>query len=299
MQLNLDIDRAAAPPRDAATILFVRDSEAEGLVVFCVERHKTGFLGGAIVFPGGKVDDPDRDASWRDAVTSPGALRDAFAEDADALRAFGVAACREALEEAALVPLAGGALTHDELLGLRSRIARKKGEPAPQDTLASALREKGLRLDLARLVPFARWITPVAESRRYDTRFFLALCPDGQRGAHDDHETLASFWAPPARVLSRFDAGEIQLAPPTHRSLQILADCARASEALASAERACLLPICPKLVMHEGTLALVLPGDPEHDVKEARTPGRSRYVLRGERWLAEDAPLSSPPRHEA
>jgi hypothetical protein len=64
--------------------------------------------------------------------------------------------------------------------------------------------------------------------------------------------------------------------------------------AIAGAQRACLLPICPELVRHRDgggeTLALTLPGDPEHSVKEARVPGPSRFVLRDRQWLPEDAP---------
>ena len=128
----------------------------------------------------------------------------------------------------------------------------------------------------------------MAESRRYDTRFYLFVAGDALTGAHDDHETTASFWAPPAAVLARFLAAELQLAPPTHRTLEILAGAPTAAAALALAEAACLDPVCPRLVSQDGSVALVLPGDPEHDVRTARSPGKSRYVLRGDRFLPED-----------
>jgi hypothetical protein len=145
-------------------------------------------------------------------------------------------------------------------------------------------------LDLARLVPFARWTTPAQGSRRFDTRFYLAEAPAGQTALHDAHETTSAFWAAPAAVLDRFTRREVALFPPTHRSLELLAEVRSVADAIEIAERACLEVICPELVAQGDTLALVLPGDPEHGVREARVPGRSRYVLRAEQWLPEHAP---------
>jgi 8-oxo-dGTP pyrophosphatase MutT (NUDIX family) len=286
--LDLDLGREGAKPRDAATVLVLRGA-AGAVEVFCVERNKKSrFLGGALVFPGGKLDEADSAAAWEPLVTSPRAARDGFAPDLATLRALCVAACRETLEEAALLPLAGATADDGALLDLRAKIASDHG------ALASWLAARGARLDLAALAPFARWITPAAESRRYDTRFFLARAPAGQSGAHDEHETMSSFWATPRAVLERFDRGEVQLAPPTHRSLEVLADVRSVDEAFELGARACLDPICPKLVPQiEGdgqTLALVLPGDREHEVREPRVPGKSRFVLREGRWLPENAP---------
>jgi 8-oxo-dGTP pyrophosphatase MutT (NUDIX family) len=289
--LDLDRNRAAVPPRDAATVLLVRDGEEGRMEIFCVVRHvNSGFLGGAVVFPGGKVDLADRDAGW-DALAT-GARSFVPGEDSGLTRAFAVAACREALEEAAILPAASTALTHEDLLALRPLLAKESLG------FRAALEARALSLDLAALRPFARWVTPVAESRRFDTRFFLAVAPPGQEGAHDAHETTASFWATPGEVLARFDRGELQLAPPTHRSLELLATVVTTRDALTLAGGLSLEPICPQLVPvpgateSAGSVALVLPGDPEHDVREARVPGRSRFVLRGERWVPEAAPAA-------
>lgn len=285
--LDLDPTREAAKARDAATLVVVRDARDGGIEVFCVERQKVGFLGGAIVFPGGKLDAADMDAGWAGAATAPLTPRTPIADDEATLRGLAVAACREALEEAAILPLVGTQLMHDELLAWRKRVAAG-------DSLLSLLTSRGARLDLAALHPMARWVTPVAESRRFDTRFFLYVAEAALTGAHDDHETTASFWAAPAEVLRRFVASTLQLAPPTHRTLEILATVSDARAAVALADASCLDPVCPRLVTHRDgrgdTLGLALPGDPEHEVREARSPGHSRYVLRGDRFLPEDPP---------
>ncbi len=287
--LEFETTGKVVEPRDAATLLLVRDAAEGGVEIFCVERSKkSGFMGGAIVFPGGKLDDADRAAGWIDVTSPPRTPHTPIASDADTLRALAIAACRETLEEAALLPLEGKALEHDALLALRAELATK------ERSLLDLMRARGLRLDLAALHPFARWITPTAESRRFDARFFLAAVGADARGLHDAAETTSSFWARPADVLRRFEAGEVQLAPPTHRTLELLATEANASTAIASTAKACLDPICPRLVPHIDaageTMALVLPGDREHEVPTSRAPGRSRFVLRGNRWLPEDAP---------
>ncbi len=281
--LDLDVNREAVAPRDAATLVLVRDTPS-GLEVFCVERHeKSGFMGGALVFPGGKLDLADQAAEWTRLTSAPRPTRTPVASDDAMLRALLIAACRESLEEAAILPVEGE-LRHAELLELRARAAAKTA------SLASLLTQRGLRLDLGALRVFARWITPIAEGRRFDTRFVMAAAPAGQPGAHDERETVSSFWARPADVLARFDAGEVQLAPPTHRTLDLLRGCATAAAALAWCEEQDLSPICPRLVPQGDTMALALPGDPEHEVREARVAGTSRFVLRGERWLPEASP---------
>jgi 8-oxo-dGTP pyrophosphatase MutT (NUDIX family) len=289
--LDLKLDRAPVGPKDAATIVLVREG-AGGVEVFCVERSKQSrFLGGAIVFPGGKLDESDAADHWEILATPareparPPALP--FTSDAAHLRALAVAACRETLEEAAMLHVSGDAeadVTQEDLFALRARL-----EADPR-ALRDFLGARHLRLDLQALRPLARWVTPEAEARRYDARFFVAIAPRGQTGAHDERETMASFWATPADVLRRWAAGEVQVAPPTHCTLALLSGCASTAAVLDVAAASCLEPICPRLVRQGESLALALPGDPEHEIAEARAPGPSRYVLRGERWLAEDAP---------
>ena len=91
-------------------------------------------------------------------------------------------------------------------------------------------------------------------------------------------------------MLERFGRGELQLAPPTERTLAILAPARSAADAVTLADGACLEPICPELVAQGDAMALVLPGDPEHSVAVARAPGPSRYVLREGRFVPEGPP---------
>jgi 8-oxo-dGTP pyrophosphatase MutT (NUDIX family) len=286
--LDLDPNRVGVPPRDASTLIVVRDAEIGGIEVFCVERQKVGFLGGAVVFPGGKLDPGDLDPAWVDLVTPPRTSETPIAPDEPTLRGLAIAACREALEEAAILPVQGPAPTHPELLEWRRRLGR--GEA----TLRGLLEASGLRLDLGALRPFARWITPTSEARRFDTRFFLFVADGSFVGAHDEYETTASFCSSPGDVLRRFASRELQLAPPTHRTLYLLAGARTIGDAIALSEGACLEPICPRLFTHRDargeTVALALPGDPEHEIRQARSEGTSRFVLRGDRFVPEDPP---------
>jgi len=263
--------------------VLLRDG-GDGIEVFCVERNrKSRFMGGALVFPGGRVDASDRDPSWQPFLLHPH-LRPGVAGDPEAWgEALALTACRESLEEAAILPVDGN-LTHAQALELRAALT------SGMDALRGALTARGLVIDLGSLVPFARWITPAAEARRFDTRFFMMRTPAGQDGAHDEYETMASFWATPRDVLARWEAREVQLAPPTHHTLLRLAESATVDEALALAGAFPLDPVCPALVDYDGTIALTLPGDPDHPQAQRIIEGKTRYVLRDEQWRPEDPP---------
>jgi 8-oxo-dGTP pyrophosphatase MutT (NUDIX family) len=278
--LHFEPAREPTTPRAASTVLALRPSAA-GPEVFCVLRHqKSSFLGGAIVFPGGKVDEQDADESWAQLATEPHPRTASMAGDDASARALAVAACRESLEEAAIVPL-DRAVSDADVLAMRREL--EAGRKLPE-----VLRAIGARLALDALVPWGRWVTPEAEARRFDARFFLLVLPENQRGLHDDREVTMSFWARPHEILMRFVSGEIFLAPPTCRSLELLADCRSIESALALAGEQSLLPICPTFVPDDAAPYLALPGDPSHAVRELRVSGKTRFVLRDGRFLSED-----------
>jgi 8-oxo-dGTP pyrophosphatase MutT (NUDIX family) len=331
--LDLDLTRAATVPRPASTVLVLRDdgtgagaaerasatshdaaSPARGagsLAVYVIVRHpKSGFLGGVVAFPGGKVDAGDDDDELCRLATPLSPRMEDFArtESPDpaasatlpvSARAFAVAALRECLEEAALLPtlsmnvsVAGpddaAGLSNEAVVSLRTRVEGGA-------SLAKELTRLGLHLDAGGLAPFARWVTPVAEARRFDALFFLLARPEGQEGAFDGHETTAGEWATPASLIDRFHRGELQIAPPTLRCLELLLPCQTVAEAFALAAVQDLRPVCPHVVPagdDVDTLLLVLPGDPRHPVQDQIVKGPSRFALRDGRFVSEAAPTS-------
>ena len=289
--LNFEPNRAPAAPRDAATVIVIRDGVA-GVEAFCVLRHpRSSFLGGAVVFPGGKVDAADAAEAWLGLVTEPHPRSIAFISASASARALAIAACRETLEEAGIVPVDSPVADLD---ALRAELAAPADAGGGPGVLAGALARRGHTLALGALVPFARWVTPTAEQRRFDARFYLLVLPPGQVGKHDDHETTMSFWDRPASVLARFMAGEIFLAPPTTRTLELLAAAGDVAGALALAGEQSLEPICPAFVASDPPY-LALPGDPSHEVSERRIAGPTRFVLHDGRFVSEGAPTTTRP----
>jgi 8-oxo-dGTP pyrophosphatase MutT (NUDIX family) len=154
--------------------------------------------------------------------------------------------------------------------------------------------EAALSLDAASLVFFAHWITPSAETKRFDARFFVGALPPGQEAHHDTVETVEALWATPAELLRRYGRGELKLPPPTIRNLEELAPHATVDAALGWARARPITAILPKLVPLDSTLAIVLPWDaeypslpgegaaisPAHPVAQ----GASRLVLAEGRW---------------
>jgi len=296
--LSFDPSQPPAVPRHAATVIVMREaapadgdggetggSQLGGIEVFCVLRHqRSSFLGGAVVFPGGKVDPADGADAWGGLTGEPDPRGTAMTEAGGVTpRTLAVAACRETLEEGRILPV-DPPLADDEVDALRREVA--SGEVA----LAAALARRGRRLAIERLIPWARWITPEAEARRFDARFFLLELPAGQVGRHDEHETTHSFWGRPAAILERAARGEIFLAPPTTRTLELLAPVPDVRRARALAEQQSLRPICPLFVPDDRAPFLALPGDPTHPVRERRVAGATRFVLRDGRFLGEDPP---------
>jgi 8-oxo-dGTP pyrophosphatase MutT (NUDIX family) len=177
------------------------------------------------------------------------------------------------------------------------RVETSDGEGEPAFAVAAArelAEEANLTVDASTLVPFAHWITPSAEGKRFDARFFVAAAPVGQTARHDSVETVDHLWATPAEVLARYERGELKLPPPTIRNLEDLAQHPTVDAALAWARGCVVTPILPKLVPLGDTLAIVLPWDPDYSslpgegmVIEpthpvARPP--SRFVLSEGRW---------------
>ncbi|MBM4375179.1 MAG: hypothetical protein FJ095_08850 [Deltaproteobacteria bacterium] len=281
--LTFDPARAPSAPSDAATVLLVRAVEPRGVELLLVRRHASSpFLGGAVVFPGGKVDAADRLTTSHVGLPRRGLEASSFAAERAHLVALAVCACREALEEAGIllgVPL----VTEPRVAIMRAALA---SGVSFDDVLRGE--SSGVQLDLGALEPFARWVTPEAEARRFDARFFLARAPEGQTGEVDHHETVEAMWSAPQPMLDAFHRGDVFLAPPTLRALELLADVGDVAEAFALAQSQSLLPIQPRVVEGDPVM-LVIPGDPLHEVDEPRVAGGTRFVLRDGRFVSERA----------
>jgi 8-oxo-dGTP pyrophosphatase MutT (NUDIX family) len=287
-------DAIVANARPAATVVVLRDGPA-GPEVFMVRRHEdTAFMGGAHVFPGGRVDaaDGDADESWCDGIPHATIQLDGL-EKSEAV-AYHVAAARELFEEAGVllarqpggdfVSLVGAA-DHERLKQDRVRVHDA------QTTLRAVIERERLRLALDALVLFAHWVTPPVDTRQFDTRFFMTRVPPHQTPAHDDTETTHSLWARPTDAIAQSMKGEIVLPPPTWSTLRELEPFESVKDALAWARRRTVVRRMPKAIEQDGHRMLLLPGDPLHpDPPGDDPPLETRFVLVDRRWRAERPP---------
>jgi len=223
-------------PRPAATLVLLRDA-AQGPELFMVERsHAADFVAGAYVFPGGAVDDADAHPEIQVRVrglSDPAASR-RLGVPSNGI-GYWVAAVRECFEEAGIllaVDRGGAPIAPERMLELEAyRDKLNAGEIA----FLEFLEREDLYLPCDRIAYFAHWITPPARSRRYSTRFFVALAPAGQIGSHDAGETVSHTWIRPAEALARSEEGTLTLVNATRDALSRLADYSEARVALEAA----------------------------------------------------------------
>lgn len=264
--MSADFDPTTVPIRPAATVMLVRDAVGggAGLEVFMLRRTgRAAFAPGVYVFPGGRVDDVDHAdeiAPFCQGLDDDDASRQ-LGIDSGGL-AYWVASIRECFEEAGV------------LLAQR----RDGGPPDVQDndrhavhdgtlSMVDLCRRDDLVLDLSTTHYVDHWITPVGESRRFDTRFFVTEAPAFQDGGHDDKETVDSIWVRPADALAKHADGELTMLPPTLANLRRLAEHDTAHEAvLAGRERTDIPCILPKIRFSpEGKMiGIVLPTDADY-----------------------------------
>jgi len=278
MELNTAV--VTTPPRDAATVLLLRDHDQHGLQVFMLRRHSdSAVLGGAYVFPGGKLDVADRTLAEAHLDQTPAQLHTRLAEpDLSPEQAKGlyVAALREAFEEC-------GVLLAHHADGLDAVLGSIRDEVRAGMHLTDLVPRFGLRLRTQSMVPFTRWITPNRPSvmnKRFDARFFLAAVPAGQQALHDNIEATESEWLSPRQALRDNWDGRIEVAPPQSMSLLHLARYDRVDQALADAASRPPPTIQPEPFDDELGRVICYPGDPRHSLREPAVPGpsRLRYV---------------------
>ncbi|MGP3980528.1 NUDIX hydrolase [Streptomyces sp. KR80] len=250
-------------PRPAATVLLLRDGPDGPAIHMLRRRASMAFAGGAYAYPGGAVDPRDeRSVGW--AGPSPAEWADRLGiEDEAAAQAVVCAAVRETFEEAGVL-LAGPsaqALVSDTTDDTweADRAALVARELSFADFLAR--RDLVLRSDL--LGAWARWITPEFEPRRYDTWFFVAALPAGQRTRNASTEADRTVWIRPAEAAAGFDRGELLMMPPTITALRELQPYGSAGEALAAAGTRDLAPVLARAELHGDEIVLSWPGHDE------------------------------------
>lgn len=241
-----------APPAatPAATLIIFRDREGSPPDILLVERAAhMAFAGGAIVFPGGRVDPDDH------AIVIAGALITGGGGDDLDDNAARVAAIRETLEESGI---AIGFVTEpdaDWITAARARLAKAEG-------FSAILAEAGMLLDLDALIPFSRWRPNFNEVRTFDTRFYIARArADMPEPVVDETENVHSYWSTAAAVLVAADAGNVRVIFPTRRNLERLA--LFADFDAANAQALAITPdlICPYIEERDGVSFLCIPAD--------------------------------------
>jgi 8-oxo-dGTP pyrophosphatase MutT (NUDIX family) len=251
----------------------------EGFEVFLVRRRKgASFMASAFVFPGGGAE-PDEDAR--------------------------TAAARELFEEAGVLLARDSGRGADTLQVQTQDVLRKRilgGANAAQ-----ALAKAGLEWSTDALVPWAHWITPSVEPRRFSARFFVCELPTGQAPSFDAIETVEEIWIRPAEAVAR--AGELSLPPPQVRTCWELAQLPTIEAVLAEGRARAdePHPILPRLAVQTGAggpPCLLLPWDPAYvdggigdgaplTYRPRWARGPSRFIMEGRAWKHVDAPGST------
>jgi len=284
---------------DASTVILVRENPAgeSPFEMFLMKRHRRQtFMGGAFVFPGGSLDNTDCDprlASHARGITpeeAPIRLNEPDLPEDKALGLF-YAALRETFEEAGV--LLGEADSGEAIMQPDSEHASRFAEYRHQihrgEISLGELAEReavSYRLDL--LTPYAHWITPEIEGKRFDTRFFLARIPDGQVPEHDAIEMTESLWISPAGALALQKRGELLLMPPTLKTVEELTAYSSIDELLTAAIQRTIRPILPQVFQTANCFGVKLPHDVEYTIEEYKQTPRSdepsRIVMLDGRW---------------
>ena len=186
------------PVRPAATVMLVRDT-ADGISVFLMRRHSAmEFAAGVMVFPGGGVDDRDRNAGIAWYGPEPGWWADRFGIESDLAEALVCAAARETFEESGVL-FAGPADDPDGIVADASAYHRERAALVDRSlSFSDFLRQENLVLRADLLRPWANWVTPEEErTRRYDTFFFVGALPAGQRADGNNTESDHVAWRTP------------------------------------------------------------------------------------------------------
>lgn len=278
--MELIKDAINETPRPAASVVLLRDgndnTDTRSPQVYLQRRHADmKVLGGACVFPGGKVDADDHDPRWLPWLDVSAAqmheqLNEPHIDTTQAVALY-VAAIRELWEETGV------------WLGPAS-IARDTPWGAWLEQTPPANGERWLA---SSLVPWSRWITPRQPSvmrHRFDTRFFVARLPHGQEALHDNRESTDGLWLGAREALDRYWRREIELAAPQIMTLVHLSRFDSTVSIWDEGINAKTFTIEPAPHDLDGTRVVCYPGDPLHPDSMRAMPGPLRLMFMGDHF---------------
>lgn len=248
-----------ATPQPAATVVLLREG-ASPLEALLMRRHRSsGFVPGAWVFPGGRVDAADSGPALHERIRGlparpvPGspfwsaALRELFEETGVLL-----ASRRDRDRGEGPLEWAPDASSDRRVEALRRQLMDGTA------TLHDVLHELDLVLETGGTVHMAHWVTPVVEPRRYDTHFFAAALPAGRSVRPDPREMTEAVWLSPRDALDRFEQGALPMVFPTVKTLETLAAYDSVDHALSALRQTRVPQILPRLVRTDGGVAIVV-----------------------------------------
>jgi 8-oxo-dGTP pyrophosphatase MutT (NUDIX family) len=235
----------------AATLIVVRERSGGPPELLMVERAEgMAFAAGALVFPGGRIDEADRQFALP------------LGMDAAA-----IAAIRETIEETAVPVGLTSPPRPEHALEIQAALAGGRA-------FADVAEQAGLELDPAALTPFARWVPKFHAVRRFDTLFFVARCPPGDwQPQVIEGECAGAFWLTASEALERERRGEARLIFPTRRNLERLAQHASFDEIRADAIAHPVEPVTPWVEERGGEKFITIPAHLGYPVTEERLDG--------------------------
>ena len=248
-----------AAPRPATTVLLLRPSQpgdaASPLEVFMVVRHhQIDSFSGALVFPGGKLEEADGAPSLRARCGGADKIDDAELK-------FRVAGVREAFEECGVLlarkrgqrALIGAA----DLKGIEERWRAKLAKD--EASIVDMVEAEDLEIATELMTPYAHWITPTFVPKRFDTWFFLAEAPEDQIALHDGSESTDSVWIGPQEAIEEAKAGKRTLVHATTKNLELLAEGKTVAGAISAASTRKIVTVQPWVEVKDGKKFLHIP----------------------------------------
>ena len=237
----------------ASTVLVIRDGIDDIEVFMVVRHHQIDFASGALVFPGGKVDENDLNPKLRKYTISSNEINDQELS-------YRIAGIRECYEEAdvlfAYEENDSEIISNERLAKLikwREKFINKEG------SMYDFAVEENIKFNLDNLIPFAHWITPKMMPKRFDTYFYLAEAPKDHIGKHDGKESIDSIWISPKQALEDCIAEKRTIIFPTRMNLEKLSKFRTVSEALEEVKKETVITVEPKIEKNEDGVFLTIP----------------------------------------